>query len=344
VRSLLFVHDFGVLAAIGWKVLDRFHIGSRFAISPHGVGIAVGYLCGAWVFMHEGPKRGISEERASSVVLWGLVGAIVGARVGYILSHLSEFHSIGDVLAIYRGGISLIGGIIGWVVVAGFILRRYHLSILRTFDAAAMPLAVGIVIGRVGDLIIGDHLGKPTSWAFAFQYWGGNLSGYDCVSNPGTCVTVLSGGHQQIITHNGARLVSPDGSLLATGVGVHQTALYDFVLTMGLVLLLLILLRKPRRAGILTATFVIWYATGRILTDAVRVERRFLHLTGSQWACAAAVLLCLGLLVYWRFSPLPEGSDGSDGSNAPDESDVGSPASDAPAAVITEGPAPPESG
>src|SRR5919197_1439151 len=82
------------LAAITWHVLDRVHIGSSFAISPHGVGIAVGYLAGAYVFLHEGPKRGVSEEQISSLVFWGLIGAMIGARVGYVLSHLSEFHSI----------------------------------------------------------------------------------------------------------------------------------------------------------------------------------------------------------------------------------------------------------
>lgn len=302
-RSAFALHDLSTLAAIGWRVLDRFHVGDKLAISPHGVGIAVGYLCGAWVFTHEGPKRGISEERVSSLVLWGLVGAIVGARIGYVLSHLSEFHSVTDVLAIYRGGISLIGGMIGWAVVAGSLLRRYKLSVLSTFDATAMPLALGIVIGRVGDLIIGDHLGKPTSWALAFRYWGGNLSGYDCVSIPGRCTTVLNGGQQQVVTHSGATLLGPDGVLLAHGIGVNQTALYDFLLTMGLVLLLLLMLRRPRRTGILTATFVIWYAGGRILTDFLRVERRFDGMTGSQWVSVIAVVVCAGALVYWALRP-----------------------------------------
>ena len=87
-----------LFAAIGWKVLDRFRFGSSFAISPHGVGIAVGYLCGSLIFMHEGPKRGVSEEQVSSLVLWGLIGSIVGARAGYVLAHLSQFHNVVDVL------------------------------------------------------------------------------------------------------------------------------------------------------------------------------------------------------------------------------------------------------
>jgi phosphatidylglycerol:prolipoprotein diacylglycerol transferase len=274
--------DLHTIGLIGWKVLDRFRFGSAFAISPHGVGIAIGYLCGALIFMHEGPKRGVSEEQVSSLVLWGLVGSIVGARVGYILAHLSQFNSFADMLAIYRGGISLVGGIIGWIVVSIPIVRR------------------GIVIGRVGDLIIGDHLGKPTSWLLAWQYHGGNLAGYDCSSGAQGCLAPLSGGQQQVITTRAATLFGPDGTVLGRGLGVHQTALYDFILTMGLALLLLWMMRTAHRAGVLTCVFAIWYASGRVLTDFLRVERRFYGLTGSQWTCLVAIALCTGLLVYWR--------------------------------------------
>jgi phosphatidylglycerol---prolipoprotein diacylglyceryl transferase len=301
VRTILaFAHLAPALAAIGWKVLDRFRFGSSFAISPHGIGIAVGYLCGAMILLKEGPKRGVSEEQVSSLVMWGLVGSILGARAGYVLAHLSEFHSLTDVLAIYRGGISLIGGIVGWIVASIPVIRRGKIKLWDAFDSAAMPLAVGIVIGRVGDLIIGDHLGKPTDWALAFRYYGGNLSGYDCASLPGGCVAPLFGGQQQVITSKTATLFASNGSILGQGIGVHQTALYDFILTMGLVLFLLFLMRVPRHPGVLTATFIIWYSIGRIVTDFLRVERRFFGLTGSQWACAAGVALFVVLLVRWR--------------------------------------------
>jgi prolipoprotein diacylglyceryl transferase len=313
-RALTVWSDVHVLAVIGWRVLDRFHFGSRFAISPHGLGIAVGYLCGSLIFMKEGPKRGVTEEQVSSLVLWGLVGSIVGARVGYVLSHTNEYHSVLGVLEIYKGGISLVGGIVGWVVVAIPIVRRGKFSALDAFDAAAMPLAVGIVIGRVGDLIIGDHLGKPTSSLLAFQYWGGNLAGYACSPTVKECVAPLNGGQQQVITHAGATLFGPDGSILAHGAGVHQTALYDFLLTMGLVLLMVWMMRAPHRRGALTCTFVIWYAGGRVLTDFLRVERRFLGLTGSQWACIGAIILCVGLLVWMRRR---EGYPLTGGSGAP---------------------------
>ena len=105
------------LAAIGWHVLDRFRFGSRVAISPHGLGIAVGYLCGATIFIREARKRGYPEDDSGRIMFWALIGTIVGARAAYIFTHLSQFHSVGDIFAIYRGGISLIGGIVGALLV-----------------------------------------------------------------------------------------------------------------------------------------------------------------------------------------------------------------------------------
>jgi phosphatidylglycerol:prolipoprotein diacylglycerol transferase len=290
------------MAAIGWHVLDRFHIGSRLAISPHGLGIAVGYLCGATIFIKEAGKRGYPEDTSGRIMFWALIGTIIGARVAYVITHFSQFRSVGDVFAIYRGGISLIGGIVGAIIASYFIVRRSKLAFLKGLDAAAMPIALGIVIGRIGDLIIGDHLGKPTSWLLAFQYHGGNLSGYSCLQ--GICSITLSGGRIQTISAQGAQLRSSTGALLASGVGVHQTALYDFVIAMGLVLLLVYLNRFPRRTGVLIATFGLWYGTGRIITDFLRVENRFFGLTGSQWSSSVAVAFCLYALI--RFALRPE--------------------------------------
>jgi phosphatidylglycerol---prolipoprotein diacylglyceryl transferase len=181
--------------------------------------------------------------------------------------------------------------------------------VLNAFDASALPLAVGIVIGRIGDLIIGDHLGTPTNFPLAFRYWGGNLSGYDCSSLPGTCTTLLSHGRAQVINHAGAKLFDANNHLLAQGIGVNQTALYDWMSAIGLTIVLLFMLRRPHRVGVLTCTFVIWYAGVRIITDFLRVENRFLGLTGSQWTSILVVGLCVGILLWIRRAPESAPSD-----------------------------------
>jgi phosphatidylglycerol---prolipoprotein diacylglyceryl transferase len=292
------------VAAIGWKVIDRFHFGTRFAISPHGLGIAMGFLAGSYVFTHEARKRGYPEESYNSIILWALIGTVIGSRLGYVFTHLSEFHNVLDIFKIYQGGLSQLGGVVGAIIACYFVIRRAHLPFVKGLDAAAIPIPLGVVIGRIGDLIIGDHLGKPTSWLLAFRYHGGLLSGYDCFG--GVCRTVLSGNRVQEITRTGAKLTSPNGELLGQGVGVHQTALYDLLLTMGLVLLLVFLNRRARRTGVLFLTYVAWYGTGRIITDFLRVENRFLGLTGSQWTSIVAVAFALFTLLRFALRPSPE--------------------------------------
>jgi phosphatidylglycerol:prolipoprotein diacylglycerol transferase len=290
------------VASIGWEVLDRFRFGDDIAISPHGLGIAIGFGAGAYVFVNrDAPRRGITEDQAGRFVFWALIGAIVGARFFYVLAHFSEFDNVADMLAIWRGGISLIGGITGSVLFGLPLMRTYRLPFLRVMDAAAIGLPLGIVIGRIGDLIIGDHLGKPTSWLLAFTYEGGNLSSYACEA--GTCTAVLFGNQIQTITPEGATFRGAADQLLAQGVGVHQTALYDFVSTMVLVLVLLALSRVPRRTGVLFLTFAAWYGSVRIITDFLRVDKRFFGLTGSQWASVAVVVISLATLVWFALRP-----------------------------------------
>ena len=291
---------FALLAEIGWEVFDRFRLGF-LAISPHGLGIAIGFLAGATIFLHEARKRGLPEEQISAVPFWALVGTLVGTRVGYVLTHLSQFDNALEVFAVWRGGISLLGGIIGAIVFCYPLLRRRGIGFLMAMDSASIGIPMGIIIGRIGDLIIGDHLGKPTSWALAFGYRGGQLSGYSCVG--GECTTALAEGHSQIITVQGARLLGADGNVLATGAGVHQTALYDLGATILLVTLLLFINLRPRRVGILTLTFATWYGIGRIVTDFLRVENRFFGLTGSQWTSVVVVLLSVAMLVWFALRP-----------------------------------------
>ena len=96
--------------------------------------------------------------------------------------------------------------------------------------------------------IIADHLGKPTSWLLAWQYRGGTIAPpFRCVAE--RCAADLQGDRLQIITRAGAELRGTAG-LIASGVGVHQTALYDMLLAGGLFLFLwFVMMRRPRREG-----------------------------------------------------------------------------------------------
>ena len=236
------------LASVGWPVLDRFRFGNGFAISPHGLGIAIGFMIGGWLLGRIGVRRGVAPEHISTMLFWALIGAIVGSRVAYVIAHLSEFSSPLEWLYVWKGGISLLGGITGAIVINIRRMHKYGYRFFQVMDPAAVALAMGIGIGRIGDLIIGDHLGKPTSWLLAWTYHGGNLAPpFTCLN--GVCQAQLQGGHLEVIQRSGAKLIDASGKVLATGVGVHQTAMYDMILAWILFAILWRLYMKPRREG-----------------------------------------------------------------------------------------------
>ncbi len=306
-----------LVSSIGWPVLDRVHLFGSFAISPHGVGIAVGFLFGAWILTHEGPKRGVSVEHINSMVFWALVGTIIGARLFYVIAHVSDFDNVWDMFAIWKGGISLLGGIAGAILINLPAFRRYGYRFFQVMDPAVIGIAFGISFGRIGDLIIGDHLGKPTSWLLAFRYVSGNLAGFTCAR--GTCSAVLQGGKELVITNAGAKLYDASGHLLGSGVGVHQTALYDMASATLLFLLLYALNRRPRRMGILTLTFGAWYGAMRVVEDLLRVDKRFFGLTGSQWTGMTVSIICVVTLIAWAI--------GARGPRVPEPNETGAPIS-----------------
>jgi phosphatidylglycerol:prolipoprotein diacylglycerol transferase len=286
-----------LLATIGWPVLDRIHLFGDFAVSPHGIGIAIGVLFGAWIWSVEGPKRGVSVDHINTMLFWVLVGAIVGARLFWVIGHWSELDEPLDALRVWEGGLTLLGGIAGAVLANIPNIRRYGYSFFQVLDGAVMGLAFGIAFGRIGDLIIGDHLGKPTSWLLAWQYRGGTPAGFSCVAD--ACRTTLQGGKELVLTTSGSTLYGSGGEVLGTGTGVHQTAMYDMAFATLLFLLLYLLSHAPRRLGVLTLTFGAWYGATRVIEDFLRVDKRIFGLTGSQWTGLTVSLLSLTILAVW---------------------------------------------
>ncbi|MBA2726295.1 MAG: prolipoprotein diacylglyceryl transferase [Actinobacteria bacterium] len=272
---------------LAWEIIPRINLGP-LAISPHGIGIAIGYLLGAQLMVRRSRRFGGPDESDIwNMLFYALIGAIVGARVGYVLGHLSEVTDGGDnplgVFEVWKGGISLLGGITGAVLFSLPYAFKHKMGFWRTADLAVPGLALGIVIGRIGDLMIGDHLGRPTSSPFGWRCLG--ASGEAPVPYPD-----LSGG-------------AAPPSLGCFDQVVHQTALYDFVSTLLLLGLLLFLGRKVRRPGFLTLAYVTWYTAVRMATDFLRVDRRYFGLTGSQITSLLVGLTCLYLLARYRGAP-----------------------------------------
>lgn len=131
------------------------------------VGIAAGVYLGAWL----GRRQGFTEDDAYSIALVGVPAGIIGARAMFVLENQERFHGQWlDVLRINEGGISIYGAVIGGVLgaVAYGLIRK--MPIMRGLDAAAFGLLLGMAIGRIGDLINGEHVAKASSLPWATEY------------------------------------------------------------------------------------------------------------------------------------------------------------------------------
>ena len=259
-----------VTGFLDYTAIVKLHLGP-LTISPHGMGIALGFTAGAYLMLPAARRRGITDVQVWSMLTRAGIGAIIGARVAYVVNHFGDYTNPIDWLRVWAGGISLLGGIAGAIVAALPVMRRERLRFWTVMDAAAPGLALGIFIGRIGDLIIADHLGKPTHF----------FLGYECPS-----------------VETGSPCRAP------VGQAVHQPALYDFV-AVGILLIVLLHLRRTRRYdGFLTLAFGAWYGTGRIIEDFFRVDvTHGTGLTGSQWSATAVVVTCLYLLMFVRRTP-----------------------------------------
>ncbi|HEU4868117.1 MAG TPA: prolipoprotein diacylglyceryl transferase family protein [Actinomycetota bacterium] len=268
---------------LGWEVIPRIPLGN-LSVSPHGVGIAVGYFLGATLMARRARKSGFDEDHAWNAAVVGILGAIVGARLAYVIGHSNQFNEPIEYLQIYKGGISLMGGLIGGFLAAWLYCRAKKLDFGRLADMGAAGLAIGTAVGRIGDLVIGDHLGRTTEGFWGWEYQGGEL-----ISAPPCDPSVYP-------SANGC---------IEPGMVVHQTALYDSLWALVIFLVILRLERKPRPKGFLVFTWAAMYSVGRILTDLTRVDKTWFGtgLTGSQLTAIAVLLVSLIGLARLRRSP-----------------------------------------
>jgi phosphatidylglycerol:prolipoprotein diacylglycerol transferase len=261
-----------VLAEISYDPLVRIDLGP-LAVSPHGIFTAVGFLIGARLLLGDTRRRGIADDVMYAILTRAAIGAVIGARTVYVVNHWSDYESPVEWMRVWEGGISLLGGITGALVAATPLVRRHGQRFFPLMDLVAPWLPLGIAIGRIGDLVIADHLGEPTSSPLGFR-----------------CPDVVDVG----------RTV---GSPCPPGEVVHLTAGYDLVIALVVAVVLIALRGRSLRSGTRTLLFGILYGAGRFTFDFMRADDRRWGLTGSQWTALAVVGIATALLLYRRRDP-----------------------------------------
>ena len=148
-----------------------FEIGT-FALSWHGVFTAIGIIAGVGLAVSLLRRDGVPSEVGQEIALVAVLCALVGARLFYVFEHWSFFSDDPSaiVTGITEGGITLYGGLIGGVLggLLYAIIRKWPIGI--GLDAAAPGMILGQGIGRIGDLINGEHLATESTLPWAFRY------------------------------------------------------------------------------------------------------------------------------------------------------------------------------
>ena len=144
----------------------------NFEIRSYGLIVALSFFIGLWLSTKEAESKGLEPRLIQDFALYALLGGILGARIYFILfSDLAYFlQKPWEIVAVWHGGIGIIGALLGGFLTAVWYCRRKKLSFWRFADALAPGIALGQTVGVFACLLNGDSYGKPTALPWAITY------------------------------------------------------------------------------------------------------------------------------------------------------------------------------
>lgn len=236
------------------------------AVRWYGLMYSLTFLIG-WPFLISRAKRflpKLSHDAAGDLMVWILLGVVLGGRLGYILFYQFNYYLTYPlaILRVWEGGMSFHGGLLGVLTACLLFSRRRNLSCLALGDLVAPIAPIGLFLGRIGNFINGELWGRPTDLP-----WG---------------------------------MVFPGAGPLPR----HPSQLYEAGLEgLCLFLLLLWLGRILRPPGFLIGWFLTGYGFFRFIIEFVRepdLHLGFLSLglTMGQWLCLPMMLIGVGFILH----------------------------------------------
>jgi len=163
-----------LLAAIGgviWLLLPRIaEPGFGLPIRGYGVMLLLAFLAGAGLVVWRGYRLGIHPDLSISLVFWGFVPGIIGARIYYVVTHSQEFHSLGEMLNITQGGLVVYGSLIGGMLGFGAFLVKHKLPLLPMLDILTPGMLLGLTLGRIGCFLNGCCYGGECDLPWAVRF------------------------------------------------------------------------------------------------------------------------------------------------------------------------------
>lgn len=281
-----------------WPVIARIPLpfpvfgSDHLPIRAFGLMLVLAILAAHALWAKNARREGYSRAVIDNFFLIMVASIVIGARLLYVIVEWRDYKDdLASIFAIHKGGMVFYGSFLG--AVAGFIgyAKFYRLPILRFLDICAAPTGLGLIIGRIGCLLVGDDYGSVVDESFpiAIKFPTAHETG----------------------SFWGLSIEAGNGNLAGPMAGkwLHPTQLYMSL--NGLVLLVVItwLSKRRRFAGQLTAAFCMLYAVNRSIIEEFRgdEDRGFVgSLSTSQFISIFVFLAGAALWIYGRKRPFEE--------------------------------------
>ena len=140
----------------------------------YGLVYFLGFLFILWFMYKKRDKLGFSKDQVYDYVFYLIIGSIIGARLFEVLFYNPGyyFHNLIKIIALWNGGMSIHGGLVGAILVTYLFSKKYNKDFYIMADFLMLPLAIFLFLGRIANLINAELVGKITNFKYAVKFPG----------------------------------------------------------------------------------------------------------------------------------------------------------------------------
>lgn len=163
------IADFAV-NPVAFTIFDR-------DIAWYGIIIAIGMVLAYFYASHKMKVEGLSADDFLDIVLFTVPAGIVFARAFYVVFSLDEYDTFYEMIAIWNGGISILGAVIGGIIAIVCVTKFKKISTLKALDSLAPAVLIGQILGRWGNFMNAEVYGNETTlpWRMRITDWHGTF-------------------------------------------------------------------------------------------------------------------------------------------------------------------------
>jgi phosphatidylglycerol:prolipoprotein diacylglycerol transferase len=245
-------------------------------ISTYGVLVAIGLLTAYILVLKLSEREGLDTKKVDNLFIITVLSGILGARIAFSVENWEQLGSLWEVFAIWKGGVSFYGGLIGGIIGAFIGIKLFKLPVWKVGDVAAPSLAIAHAIGRLGCTAAGCCYGRPVA---------------DVSSN--------SVGIHFMDRFPFFYIVFPQGGTAPYGVPLYPTQLMEFVGNLLIFTILILVYRRKRVDGEVFALYMLLYGTERFLLEFYRGVTPPLPGIGLTWNQVVSLILILASITLF---------------------------------------------